>query len=97
MGKDHLLCELTVMESDSPKAKKHTKNPDFFTKQCIPTNVQSRYSSFLWVSRQTWTCPSLKTNAVSDPVLWTTGNRDADRDKTHDTSWKKCLIRDILD
>lgn len=33
-------------------------------------------------------CPSLKTNAVSDPMLRTTGNRDADRDKTHDTSWK---------
>lgn len=33
-------------------------------------------------------CPSLDTIAVSGPVLWTTGSRVADRDKTHDTSWK---------
>lgn len=26
-----------------------------------------------------------------------TGNRDADRDKTHDTTWKECLTRGVLD
>lgn len=41
-------------------------------------------------------CPSLKTNAVSDPELRTTGNREAGGDKTHDIL-EKCLIRDILD
>lgn len=38
----------------------------------------------------------LTTNAVSDLVLWTTGNREADQDKTHDIL-EKCLRGGILD